>query len=190
MFIYQITNIITNDFYIGKTTRKLEQRLYQHNYETFNRNSQTYLHRAIRKYGKNNFEISILDEAFSNQELNEKEKIWIENKKPQYNMTKGGDGGDVSKSPNYIKSQKNKSYKHTEESKLKISEGNKKKKKPLSEETKNKLSSIRKGRKMPPRSDEWKLKQSLSQKGKSKKPFTEEHKNNLKKSWLKRKGII
>jgi group I intron endonuclease len=164
MFIYQITNIDTNDFYIGKTTRKLEKRLYQHNYDTFQRNSQTHLHRAIRKYGKNNFIISILDEAFSNQELNEKEKFWIENKKPHYNMTKGGDGGDVSNSPNYIKSQKNKKYRHTEETKKKISEGNKKKKKPFSEETKAKLSLIRKGKKMPPRTEEWKIKQSISQK--------------------------
>jgi group I intron endonuclease len=164
MFIYQILNIITNDFYIGKTIRNPNDRFYQHKYSAFYRNSQTHLHRAIRKYGENNFTITILDETFSVEQLNEKEIFWIENKKPQYNMTKGGDGGDVSKSPNYIKSKKTKIYKHTEETKKKISQGCKKKRKPLSDETKAKLSIIRKGRKMPPRTDEWKRKQSISQK--------------------------
>jgi hypothetical protein len=55
----------------------------------------------MRKYGEENFEFSILEEVGSSEILNEREIIWIEKLKPTYNMTKGGDGGDTSNSPNY-----------------------------------------------------------------------------------------
>lgn len=103
MIIYQITNKITNDFYIGKTTNDIEKRFYHHKYNSQKRNSQTYLHRAIRKYGIEAFSISKLDEANNLEELNEKEISWIRKLSPNYNMTKGGEGGDTSKSPNYTK---------------------------------------------------------------------------------------
>ena len=101
MIIYQITNKLTNDFYIGKTTNDIETRFYQHKYNSQKRNSQTYLHRAIRKYGIETFSISKLDEANNLEELNEKEISWIKKLSPNYNMTKGGEGGDTSNSPNY-----------------------------------------------------------------------------------------
>jgi group I intron endonuclease len=170
MIIYQITNKITNDFYIGKTKRKLSQRFYQHKYDSLERNSQTHLHRAIRKYGFENFFIEQVDTASNISDLNEKEISYIEKKSPKYNMTKGGDGGDVSQSPNYIKSQKNKSYKHTEETKQKIRKAHiGKSKPPITEKHKNIIRQSNLGRKHPPRSDEWKMKQSLSQKGKKRK---------------------
>ena len=103
MIIYQITNLITNDFYIGKTTNDIETRFYHHKYNSQKRSSQSYLHRAIRKYGIEHFSIFKLDEAKNLQELNEKEISWIKKLSPNYNMTKGGDGGDTSNSPNYRK---------------------------------------------------------------------------------------
>lgn len=103
MFIYQITNILTKDCYVGKTTKTIEQRLHRHNYNAFQGNSQTYLHRAIRKYGAHNFIIESLESVNNFDELNIKEMDWIKRIKPRYNMTKGGDGGDTSNSPNYIK---------------------------------------------------------------------------------------
>lgn len=187
MIIYQITNTITKDFYIGKTKNAIETRFYHHKYNSIHKKSQAYLHRAIRKYGENNFIIERIDTANNLQELNKKEMFWIQKLSPKYNMTKGGDGGDVSQSPNYIIAQKNKNYKHSEKSKKKISEGNKKKKKPFSNEVKLKLSLMRKGKKMPPRTDMWRKKQSISQKNKKRNPFSEEHKNNLRLAWQKRK---
>ena len=51
------------------------------------------IHRAIRKYGINNFDFKILEEC-DETELNEREKYWITTLKSQedgYNMTQGGD---------------------------------------------------------------------------------------------------
>jgi group I intron endonuclease len=167
MVIYQITNQITNDFYIGKTINKIQVRFYHHKYNAINKKSQTYLHRAIRKYGIENFSIIVLEEIQQKELLNEKEIFWIEKLLPKYNMTKGGDGGDVSNSPRYIESQKNKLYKHSKETKNKIRQAHLGKSKPLlSEEHKLKISQGNLGKKRPERSSEWKRKQSESQKGK------------------------
>lgn len=102
--IYQITNLINNKIYIGKSKNikerwaehiresLLEQQLWDSNY----RNVQTPIHKAIRKYGKDNFKYDILEEC-SEEELNEKEIYWIKTKNSQdknigYNISKGGDG--------------------------------------------------------------------------------------------------
>lgn len=103
MIIYKIINNINKDFYIGKTSNDIETRFYHHKYNSQKRKSQTYLHRAMRKYGIKNFSISRIDEANTLKELNLKEIYWIESLSPRYNMTKGGDGGDTSNSPNYKK---------------------------------------------------------------------------------------
>jgi len=165
MVIYKITNSLTKDFYIGKTKKTLSERLYSHKYDALQRNSQTHLHRAIRKYGYENFLIEKIDIAENISILNQKEIYWIHHLSPKYNMTKGGDGGDVSKSPNYIKSQKNKCYRHTNKSKEKIRQSHLgKPKPPLTEEHKKRISLGNLGRKRPPRTEEWKIKQSISQK--------------------------
>jgi len=187
MIIYKITNKINNDFYIGKTKNSLNKRFYQHKYNAYNKESQTHIHRAIRKYGYENFIIEKIDEAETLNDLNQKEIAIIKNLSPKYNMTKGGDGGDVSKSENYIKSLRNRSYQHSDESKEKIRNAHLGKTKPvLTKEHKNIISKSNTGRKHPPRSDDWKLKQSLSQKGKKRKPFSEEHLRKLKESAKKR----
>ena len=167
MVIYQITNQVTNDTYIGKTINKIQVRFYHHKYNALHKKSQTYLHRAIRKYGMESFIITIIEDITHKELLNEREMFWIEKLSPKYNMTTGGDGGDVSKSEKFINSQKNKSYKHSEETKNKIRQAHLgKSKPPISEEHKNKISQGNLGRKRPPRSNEWKRKQSESQKGK------------------------
>lgn len=90
MPIYKITNIVTGDIYVGKTEKTLGERLYFHYYDS--RRSETYLHRAMRKYGKDNFVIEILEDCEICR-LNELEVKWITLLKPLYNMTKGGEGG-------------------------------------------------------------------------------------------------
>ena len=60
MIIYQITNTITNDFYIGKT-KNFKERVYSHKYIANKNKSQTYIHRAIRKYGVENFIFSMIE---------------------------------------------------------------------------------------------------------------------------------
>lgn len=95
-FIYRITNTINSKFYIGKTTKTIEERFRRHYYS--HRNQNTYLYKAMRKYGIDNFKIDIIEET---EFPNEREMYWIDLLDPHYNMTRGGDGGDTSRSPNY-----------------------------------------------------------------------------------------
>ena len=92
-YIYQITNKVNGKIYIGKTEFSIEKRFKEHCQDAFKeRNKNRPLYRAMRKYGIENFEISLLEET-NNPE--EKEIYWIEKKgsfKYGYNATKGGDG--------------------------------------------------------------------------------------------------
>ena len=106
MVIYQIINIITSDFYIGKSNNP-KVRFYKHKYNAINTKSQAFLYRAMRKYGVDNFSFTILEEVENQENLNCREVYWIEKLSPRYNMTKGGDGGDTSNSPNYKLAIKN-----------------------------------------------------------------------------------
>lgn len=100
--IYLITNKVNSKTYIGKTTKSLQERFKRHCYNHKTQN--TYLYRAMRKYGIENFTIELLEET---QSLNKQEIYWIKTLKPHYNMTIGGDGGDTSYSPNYKLGMKN-----------------------------------------------------------------------------------
>lgn len=103
MIIYQITNTINSNSYVGKTTKSVHIRFREHYYK---RKNSTHLHRAINKYGIENFTISVLEETTPNL-LNEKERFWINKLQPHYNMTPGGEGGDTSNSENYKRAIKN-----------------------------------------------------------------------------------
>lgn len=92
-------NKIDGKIYIGKTIHDLEYRKRSH-FEDASANRGYYFHRALCKYGVENFDWQVIDEAATEQELNEKEKYWIQFYKsfdPQfgYNLTMGGDGGLV-----------------------------------------------------------------------------------------------
>lgn len=93
--IYIITNKLNNKRYIGKTAKTIEERWYQH-CKNAEYGVDTYLYRAIRKYGSENFSVEFLCDG-----LDEEEVIQIEQLQPEYNMTKGGTGGDTSNSPGY-----------------------------------------------------------------------------------------
>ena len=93
--IYIITNKLNNKRYIGKTAKTIEERWYQH-CKNAEYGVDTYLYRAIRKYGSENFSVEFLCDG-----LDEEEVIQIEQLQPEYNMTKGGTGGDTSSSPGY-----------------------------------------------------------------------------------------
>ena len=93
----------------------------------------------MRKYGTDQFTVKIIESQVDEAKLDEREIYWIAKLNPQYNLTKGGGGGDVSSSPNWIsameKSHRNRkpeSYatygmlgkKFPEEGKKKISKAN------------------------------------------------------------------
>ena len=78
MWIYKITNIQNNKVYIGQTIRPIEQRFKRHINDALNNILDTHFARAIRKYGKENFIIEQIDTAQTQDELNQKERYWIQ----------------------------------------------------------------------------------------------------------------
>ena len=77
MWIYKITNIQNNKVYIGQTIRPTEQRFKRHIADAMNGNLDTHLARAIRKYGPDNFKLSLVCSCKSHEELCEQEQYWI-----------------------------------------------------------------------------------------------------------------
>lgn len=57
--IYKYTNKINGKIYIGQTKQQLEIRHYKHLTQL---NDNTYFHRAIKKYGINNFILEIIED--------------------------------------------------------------------------------------------------------------------------------
>ena len=92
-YIYQIKNIINGKLYIGKTEFSLEKRFKEHCKDAFReRNEKRPLYAAMRKYGIDNFEISLIEETDYPED---REIFWIEQKRSYkigYNATLGGDG--------------------------------------------------------------------------------------------------
>ena len=95
-FIYKITNTINGKSYIGQTIQNVKERFYQH---CATKCSKAVLdmaiHRAIKKYGKSNFTVEVIEEVDSTN-LNDRERYWIkyyDSYNNGYNSTKGGQDG-------------------------------------------------------------------------------------------------
>ena len=79
MGIYKITNKINGKTYIGQSVN-IERRFSEH--KVSSHNPKSLIHKALNKYGIENFEFSIVDECEENQ-LDEKEIFYIK----QYNTS-------------------------------------------------------------------------------------------------------
>lgn len=93
-FIYKTTNNVNGKMYIGKRTYDKDGK-----WETY-LGSGTLLKRALKKYGKDNFSRTILQECEDLSELNSSEKYWIDyydatKNDMFYNISGGGDGGNT-----------------------------------------------------------------------------------------------
>ena len=94
--IYKYTNLINGKVYIGQTKQTLEQRDYKHQTQL---NDNTYFHRAIKKYGRDNFSLELVEDNIPFNELDEKEKYYINYFESfyvtgkGYNLTQGGQWG-------------------------------------------------------------------------------------------------
>ena len=91
--IYKIQNKENGKIYIGQTQTSLKNRLAKHNEVVFTSNC--HIHRAIRKYGWDAFTVEVIEENITNENLNEREKYWIEyynSYENGYNMNRGGEG--------------------------------------------------------------------------------------------------
>lgn len=97
-FIYKITNNVNGKVYIGQTIQTIKERFYQH---CATKCSDSVLnmaiHKAIKKYGKSNFTIEVIEEV-DKDSLNDREKFWIEyynSYNNGYNSTRGGQDGST-----------------------------------------------------------------------------------------------
>lgn len=91
--IYKITNKINNKCYIGQTIQPVEQRWKKH-LENIGTNQAYAIHRAIEKYGIENFSFEIVEEC-DYKILNQREIYWINyfnSYEDGYNLTRGGQG--------------------------------------------------------------------------------------------------
>lgn len=97
--IYSITCKVTGKVYVGQTVQPLKKRIKGH-LDAVRNGSRLPLHRAIRKYGWNAFEVAVLERCPSLPMLNAAESRWIAELGafgPRgYNCTTGGEGFRVS----------------------------------------------------------------------------------------------
>lgn len=101
-YVYKITNKVNGKIYIGKTgdaTRRWKKHLTVAKSPT--QNNHRLIHKAIRKYGENNFSFEIIESVDLESEALEKEMRWIAyyqsntaryGKDAGYNQTDGGEG--------------------------------------------------------------------------------------------------
>ena len=89
-YIYKITNDINNNIYIGQTICDIHTRWTRHLATVGYRSNDLY--KAMYDLGISHFHIDIVEEC-SNNQLNEKERYWInfyDSYEHGYNMTRGG----------------------------------------------------------------------------------------------------
>lgn len=131
LIIYKATNRLNGKVYIGQTVQALAERMGDHRRKALVHSSKSHFHAAIRKYGFDAFDWTVLEKAEDRALLNSLEQFWIKshestNPSKGYNNTHGGD-----------------SFEFTEETKRRIGEagrGNKR-----SEAFKENLRQIEKG---------------------------------------------
>jgi group I intron endonuclease len=137
MIIYKATNKINGKIYIGQTINSLRQRKRGHINSALSKHDTSYFHFALRKYGPESFDWeTIVEGPGSLETLNELEKHFIQlynSFEKGYNLTLGGNS--------------NAGFKHSEETKKRLSEMNKGKK--LSNETKRKMSEFQRSKVVP-----------------------------------------
>lgn len=88
-YVYLTVNDVNDIIYVGKRQKP--------KFEKYYKGSGTHLKLAFKKYGKDKFHTSILEECNTKEQLNEAEIKWIayfrKQGKEMYNITDGGDCG-------------------------------------------------------------------------------------------------
>jgi group I intron endonuclease len=162
LVIYKFTNLMNGKCYIGKTNN-IKRRIKRHLNDI--KSSKTYFHKALLKYGIDNFHINIVCICDDFNQLNEMEFHYIKQYKSRqyengYNLTDGGEGSIGYIPTNETRQKISKSLKNrkfTKEWKQKISESKKRNYvktehpnygKKLSIEVRQKISKSHKGKKV------------------------------------------
>lgn len=110
MIIYRVVCKINNKCYIGITKHKLNKRKNQHLNLASHHNSQTIFHKALRKYGAENFVWEIIEYVDNRSDAEKKEIYYIE----QYNSLYTANGYNTANgyvNPFYSKTEKTKKEK-------------------------------------------------------------------------------
>jgi group I intron endonuclease len=115
-FIYLATNVVNSKVYVGKTETNIKKRWSGHKTSARTRREGDYgrFHRAMNKYGFDNFKIELIAKYETEAEMMAAETYYIDlydstNPDKGYNMTRGGEIGA-------------KGYRHTEEARQRMSE--------------------------------------------------------------------
>lgn len=204
-YLYTITNILENKIYIGQTITP-RARWLNHKGQCRKNKPTQYIHRAMIKYGVENFIFEVIATCRTQEDANETEIILIkqydsQNKDYGYNIECGGNTSP--RSPETIERFKATVAMWSNEKKAEISkkigDGNRGKAvilsqemveqlrkwaqnnigKPRSKETKKRISDSHKGKKL---SEETKQKMSQAQRDKIRGPRTQETRDKISKS--------
>ena len=150
-FIYKITNLINGKIYFGLTKCSIKKRWNEHKCVSRNDDAYRHLYSSMKKYGTDNFKIEKVKTCHSDKQLYASEIYFIKlhnttNSDIGYNKSTGGEAS-------------NKGFKHSDETKIKLS-------RPCSDKTKEKLRIINTGRKnVHKKSDELRKQMSDARKG-------------------------
>lgn len=91
VIVYKVTNLVNGKIYIGQTKRPLTARWRDH---CKKQNKSGFLKNAIAKYGSKNFTISVISRCSSLEEMNSRERAYINLFKSRYpsgyNLSSGG----------------------------------------------------------------------------------------------------
>lgn len=115
--VYKITNKLNGMSYIGQTSRTVQKRMQDHMYDCYRKdenNNYLYdypLYVAMREYGRDAFDVEILEENLTQDEADEREKHYIklyhtaigDDECNGYNVMLGGAHGCVRFNYNYDK---------------------------------------------------------------------------------------
>ncbi len=140
MYVYKITNTANGKVYVGQTIQRYQKRFIDHLAEAFGTKRQTKLYNAMRKYGRESFVISLLEEIMpplTIDDLNDAEEKWIDHYNSiddGYNLLPGGNNRrchadtklkiseKLKGRPIKNRWDKGRTGPHTEETKIKLSE--------------------------------------------------------------------
>jgi group I intron endonuclease len=139
-YVYKITCLPNGKVYIGQTSRSIQRRFSEH----YSSKNGSLIHKALRKYGKDNFVLEELAMCFSEEEVNKTEALAIKmfnSLHPNgYNLDRGG-------FQNRITDETKRKLSKSAKKRFAIKENNPMYGRKHSEETKLKLSKIHTGRK-------------------------------------------
>ena len=139
--IYGWYNTKSGKWYVGQTIDE-EGRFKRHIYNAINKKDNSKFHRALRKYGLDNWVYCVLEDNILRANLNMREMYWVEEFDSFYNGYNLTAGGGQTIFSEEVK-EKLKGQIRSEETRKRIS--NACKGKHLSDETKEKLSKAHKG---------------------------------------------